>query len=136
MRADAHQAFDLDAAFLERVVPLVEMLATKEAHAERALEAGMGAAAFDAAEPGPVALDDARLVGEVCLEIDTLGVALLPAADSLVVGDVVGVDRAEGTAAVLADVLSRVVAPRKPPADLASPPRCHWIPRARRRIGG
>lgn len=136
MRADAHRPFDQNAAFLERVVPFAEVLAAEEAEAERALESGMGAAAFDAAEARPVPLEDAGFVREVRLEVDALGVALFPGADGLVSGHVVGVGGAERAAAVLAGVLSVVGAPVEPSANLASLPRRHGTPRVRECIRG
>jgi len=111
VRADADRALDGDAAFLEGVVALGKVRSAEEAETERAFEAGMRAAAFDAAEAGPVAMEGHGPCSKVFFQVDALGVAPLAGADRLVIGDVVGVGGAEGPAAVLAGVFGEVGAP-------------------------
>jgi hypothetical protein len=71
---------------------------------ERAFEARMRAALFDAAETDLVTLGDSGLVLEVGNEVVVLGRAGLPEAHGVMGLDVVGVRFAEGATAVLARV--------------------------------
>lgn len=64
----------------------------------------MGAAAFDATEPGPVPLVHPLSVGEVVAKVTNLFHAPRAGADRFVALDKAGVERAEGPPAILADV--------------------------------
>ncbi len=72
--------------------------------AKGAFGAGMGAAAFHAAEAGPVSLVHPLAVGEVVAKVADLLHAAGAGADGFVPFDKAGVERAEGTPTVLAGV--------------------------------
>jgi hypothetical protein len=89
--ADARGLVDDETAFAEGVHALADVDFAEMALAKRALLAGMGTAAFDAAKSRRVPLDHPRAVIHVSLEVDVLADAAFARADGIVAFDDVGV---------------------------------------------
>ncbi len=79
--------------------------------AERALEPGVRAALFDAAQADLVAFVDSALVRRVLDQVVVLRAAALAGANGVVTYEVMCVEGAEPPATILAGMLRRVVAP-------------------------
>jgi hypothetical protein len=119
----ARRAVDDDSALAEGVETVAEVVFAEAALAERALRAGVRAAAFVAAEAGAVALADAFPVAEMLLEVVELAAAGGVDANSLVVTHDVAVGGAERASTILAGVdrwlLAAVAEPAPARAQLA-----------------